>query len=436
MSVVSRRIVFHYNIPLHIFRKVWPGSTDFLGEGFSRMPKGKQPLRTILIPAFLLLAIAGCNPIVDPSNAGETGSKTPPAQTALAPTATPTIPPSATPTPTLRPDHTVLDGKSLTITIDSYKGLFLFDVDSRKGSQIVTRSNSRYPLNWEWSLDGSLLLFQTEHPEDGAARYGLNLLNPATGEQREISRSGFLYFHWHPNGRAVLIGNTFIDPSDGSVLAEFSSGDFDASQWMRAAISPDGGMFIMADAHGNGLHAAYIQFDSSGQVSGVSPFWNFGKLPSANMAGDIKWSPIGHTFAVETIDYDNKRGDVLLLDRLDGHTIRLTDFVATMPGHSMIPSPIAWSPDGERIAMTFYEQGERDSFIHPRVVVLNVASLGYVEITGGEFPYGRDAFWAPDGQGLVFIASPQNQLVACRPDGNDKRILAEDIPLYFADFRP
>ena len=359
------------------------------------------------------------------------------------PGSTPTLTPQPTatlspePTATLAPGQTVLDGHAYVLLLDTWQGLRLFDVDTRQSVIITDQVDSRYPLSWEWSPDGSRLLYQVSNPDNNPAQYTLYLFNPETGEQLVLLDTDFLYFHWHPNSRAILLGNTFIDPASGAVLAEFAP---EAAGWMRAAISPDGREFVVTDAYGSQLSRAEIILDASGQVSEIGPLVPPEAAVISALDGrvvmDIQWNPQGGSIALEMITWDYLEGDVYLWNLEDDSVRILTANMWTVPGKSMIASPLSWSADGTQIAFTRYEGAGGGSFTNPRVFIANVETGVITEITGGPFPQGQNAFWAPDMHSLVFFRPSDNVLVTCRPDGSDMYWLGGDIVAYYGAFRP
>jgi Tol biopolymer transport system component len=357
------------------------------------------------------------------------------------PTATPLPEPTATPLPeptaTLAPGQTVLDGHSYELLLDTWQGLILFDVDTRQSTRITTQENSRYPLNWEWSPDGSVLLYQLLNPDNNPTINTLYLFNPETGEQNPLLNTDFQYFHWHPNSRAILLGNTFIDAANGEVLADFAP---EAAEWMRAAISPDGRQLILTDMYGTQLSGAEILLDASGQVSEIGPLIPVDASVISALDGravmDIQWNPQGGSVALEMITWDYLEGDVYLLNLEDSSVQKLTANMDTAIGKSMLASPLSWSADGTRIAFTRYEDAGGGSFTNPRVFIADVETGTIVEITGGPFPNGKNAFWVPDMQGLVFFDHFRNVLVTCRPDGSDMLWLGSEVQAYFGTFRP
>jgi Tol biopolymer transport system component len=117
------------------------------------------------------------------------------------------------------------------------------------------------------------------------------------------------------------------------------------------------------------------------------------------------------------ITWDYLEGDVYLLNLEDDSVRILTANMWMVPGKSMLASPLSWSADGTRIAFTRYEDAGGGSYTTPRVFIANVETGNIVEITGSPFPNGKNAFWAPDMQSLVFFDNLRNVLVTCRPDG-------------------
>jgi Tol biopolymer transport system component len=377
-----------------------------------------------------------------PAEGGTEAMPTSTSVPALAPSVTlppsPTLTPSPEPIPTVQANPSVLDGLGLQLLLDGSQGLFLYDIDNRQLLDLHLQEGARFPLSWEWSPDGSRLLYVEQHVQDGQTSITYSLLNPETGELRELLVEDAPGFLWHPNGRALLINDQFIDPANGAVLAAF-----DAPTWLAAAISPDGKQVVFADFETNRFARAEILLDTTGQVSGISPLEDLGlelvgpvddqgERQNPPVVVNMKWNPQEDSIAMIPFTFGELAADITLLDPQTGDIQNLTSSLTVGPVTGIDQGSLAWSPDGTRLAFSAFEG---NGPVH-RVFIIDVNSLQISEITGGDFPEGINPVWVPGGEALIFAELISNRLVVCQPDGSEKQLLGNEIQAYYSGFRP
>ena len=128
------------------------------------------------------------------------------------------------------------------------------------------------------------------------------------------------------------------------------------------------------------------------------------------------WSPDGRYLAYET--YDERQGEIYLVDILENTTINLTDNTAG----DYYP---AWSPDGGSIAFVSILNGRVDIFI------MDMNNREIRNLTRHPANDGGPA-WSPDGEKILFGSTREggtNQLFVIDIDGSNlKQLTSNDSP--------
>jgi len=332
---------------------------------------------------------------------------------------------------------TLLDGMGLELLLDGWQGLMVYDIDNRRLLPLEMHGG-RFPLVWEWSPDGSLLLLAKDNLEDMSTDITYYLLDPSSNIRSLITTLPDPGFLWHPNSKAILVHDQFLDPKSGNVLVSFQ-----APQWLFAAFSPDGRQVVFADYETNRFLQAEVQLDESGQVIGISPLLDLGmelvgelddvgERQNPPIAFNMIWEPNGDQIAMFLLDPATRKGKILLLNPMDGSMENLAEGFGENQEVGFDAGSLSWSPDGNRLTFSTYEIGGPDH----RVFMYDFSEQVFLEITGGEFPSGQNPFWVPDAEAVIFMELVSDRLVVSRLDGSEKQLLGDEIQAYFGGFRP
>jgi Tol biopolymer transport system component len=316
------------------------------------------------------------------------------------------------------------------------------------------------PRCWQFSADGSRLLFADNMEENGTWVSPLTVLNTETRERIVLPYKDTCA-SLHPNGLAAVvttyddnnnpffttIRHRFVNLHTAEDITEIASrkyGSFD--------FSPDGKWMVMNTRdRNNQLHFFPIKLSQSGQVEAVGEVKSLAVDIGNRFIGLPKWSPAGDKLAfisLNNFDFDNAdiylvsieydANGQLVLDNLVG--TNMTQGFNKQEGVRY--EDLTWSPRGDRIAFWTYtpEKLSADSWslVRPRVFVLPLDGSGIVEITDARYPVGETPEWSPDGKKLIFTAGDQYQrtIVMCNPDGSEKKALKIESSGYNAAFRP
>lgn len=87
---------------------------------------------------------------------------------------------------------------------------------------------------------------------------------------------------------------------------------------------------------------------------------------------------------------------------------------------------LAWSPDGQKIALSLRNTETGDLNIY----LMNPDGSNVVQLTNGKVD--TEAFWSPDGKQIAYISSAENgsSLFVINVDGTDLRLLTPDPDFY------
>jgi len=206
-------------------------------------------------------------------------------------------------------------------------------------------------------------------------RQGVMLAPADGGSEPQLLVNGTAV-DWSPDGKRFVYSE--FDQSRGEChiyLRDFQGAS--QAQWLtegrHAVWSPDGQRiaFVKNESAGGG-DVYVINVDGSGErkLMGVG---STNTLPLA-------WSPDGSRLAVAT-------GGLFVLDPATGEKRKLSENVHHPP---------VWSPDGAQLAFTFWEgDGPSES---PAVYVVNADGSGQPR----KLTDGRDPSWSPDGRRIAF----------------------------------
>src|SRR5205823_5136396 len=130
---------------------------------------------------------------------------------------------------------------------------------------------------------------------------------------------------------------------------------------------------------------------------------------------DVHWAPDGHSLTLLQ-DRGEADSEFVAVAVADGRVVR------RVPCRSLC-RPIAWSPDGRRLAFAPY--GRRS-----RIWVIGADGRNRRLLADGS-----DAAWAPDGRTIAYITD-RGDLASIRPDGTGRRRLTSEYPNGMAPLSP
>jgi Tol biopolymer transport system component len=216
---------------------------------------------------------------------------------------------------------------------------------------------------------------------------------------------------WSPDGERIVFsgrtpGLSIVDADGGDVrrLTRFR-GDFDAA-W-----SPDGKL-IAFTREGVGLML-------------VEPSGDNERVLRRSDAIGANWSPDSRLLSFLAYDDDVGREQMLTVDVASGRIVRLLR--GSFGSYASYYEPVAWSPDGTRIAYEEWLQTGETGVM--RVVVSNADGSGRRVLFSGNEVTGGIA-WAPDGRSLVFARKQLggSQLVRLPLGGRRARQITRAYP--------
>jgi hypothetical protein len=367
-------------------------------------PTKMNPLSRSLPARFLLPVLAAVL-----SACGETAA---PAHTALPPSAEPQTTPAAAPTNSLPATDVV--GPAITPTIPPsapMPGLVYTTLVQNRGMMgpwIVERDGRGKQLGNKpdpvLSPDRGLVVFT----QDG----DIWLMDLLTGVEKNITntydivedycqwwpaRPGLIVFHYKPRGDdSEAAGYLARIKSDGS---NYYILDGQTASVSQAALSPDG---------------QSIAYDRDGQPwiftfgEGRKPILPQSFPETFGIAADPEWSPDSRRIAWQLYGLSDGAGEssaTAILD-LDTMTVSLFHRHPLAAGSDTSGDHLAWSPDGEWLAMA--NPAERTDDGQPTLWILSTDGGEEFRIGAGDFPV-----WSPDGATLIYQA--QTGVLAVKP---------------------
>lgn len=137
---------------------------------------------------------------------------------------------------------------------------------------------------------------------------------------------------------------------------------------------------------------------------------------AAPVPTDGAWSPDDRAVAVQTAD-----GRVSVVSTVTGET---TTLVPAQPGVTY--EPVAWAPDGLRLALVRSEIDGRGLPTEQAVWVVNADGSQLQELVPAGSVWPRPLRWSPDGRWLALLLGPPEACAACRADGQDLAVVSAD----------
>jgi len=386
-----------------------------------------------------------------PPTAAPTAAVDTPTQEPLDPTATRT--PRLTPTPAA-PGYEIAYSSQMT------GELKLFDLNTGRVSVLAENHAMWTPRCWDWSPDGTRLLYADDQEVNGEWVSPLTVLHLESGERTVLSYKDTCA-KWHPNSRVIVVvtyddssnpflstkRHHFVDAVQGSEITEIASRNYGSFSF-----SPDGKWIVFNSMSSNNqLHFIPIELDLTGQVTRVGLVTSIAADIGNRYVSAPFWSPTGDRIAfvaVNNIHYEDADIFALTLKRDHRGEISLDRPAAQNLTNGFTQTnqlryqDLYWSPRGDRIAFWTYtpEPLSQDTWtlVKPRVFVLPLDGAGIIEITDSAYPFGQTPDWSPDGKKLIFSAGDQYAftIVMCNPDGSQKQALSIESSGYNATFRP
>jgi Tol biopolymer transport system component len=205
---------------------------------------------------------------------------------------------------------------------------------------------------------------------------------------------------WSPDGTEVAFVRS-VEAVNGIFVIDLETTE-------ERQISPDG---VAPEWSPDGSRIAYASPDGLALLSpdgtGVTPLGVRGDCPT--------WSPDGEQIAYCSVQGEESDEDDLYVMRADGSERRR---LTSDPG---IEDPVAWSPDGRRIAFFSRRTTGGDTYL------IDVDGSGVVQLTSEPGAQVANA-WLPDGRIVVASFPPGAELAdwyLLDPDGGDRTPLPQ-----------
>ena len=217
---------------------------------------------------------------------------------------------------------------------------------------------------------------------------------------------------WTPDGGHIVFGSLIVDSAGtnlGSIVRESSDDDWFELNYLPD-VSPDGSRVVYTTLrHKISLFNETHNFEIVSSALDGSSYRRLTK----NAAADINpvWSPDGTQIAFLSKRDPESSGFNLYVMRADGKDVR-----SVAPWSPSFPPPVAWSPDGSRLA---FRAGGR---------AFTISADGSEAREIGEVI--NAPAWSPDGQYLAYARlTPDREnrpdyqlaLIVTSPDGSEQR---------------
>jgi hypothetical protein len=247
-------------------------------------------------------------------------------------------------------------------------------------------------------------------PPPDTDQYQVFATDPATGETAPLHGLDIRAkpIAWSADGNQLLLGDGTVVHADGSLT--------DLRLRLRAGEALVGGSFSP-----DGTQVAYSRGDG---------FWVTDASGTSSPRRIVDegygawWSPDGSVIAFTT--QSNARGSAIETVRPDGSDRRVVLYFEDLG--LTTPDPLAWSPDGTRIAFSASHGCCQGDYFH--VGIVNADGTDPRLLTpqdGSAYPA-----WSPDGDRIAFVRGAHFYTMA--PDGSDVTRLPGErsIPLPFS----
>ena len=367
------------------------------------------------------------------------------------------------PSPLARQTETVFspDGKRILFVqgqTDSWN-IYIMNSDGSNKQNLTKEGINVQPL---WSPDGEKIIFDGQkgftimNPDGSEQRLLLNADDSGKANQKDANRYPISVFPpaFSPDGKNIVYfslneknpGYVCIAKRDGSEPRALAKGVVPTSIGNPAAWSPDGGKIAYAGSIDGILGVYVVNVDGTNQRV-------LTKIKHGDGINSPVWSPDGKKIAFVSGQMFNdwrewEKADnpaALYVMNSDGSELKkLAAFKEAPPMLLSIRRPIYWSPDGTRIAYTFYRkrESEHEDLFKSDIFVIdfdgpNLDKTKLKKVTDGITMYdnwmpaiNEFVAWSPDGKKILYTARAMREngglVFIMNENGSEKKRLTDE----------
>ena len=261
------------------------------------------------------------------------------------------------------------DGQRIAFTSnrDNVPGIFVMDADGAHVRRLSTNRQDEFPV---WSPDGETIAFESDYDE----RTAIYAMSPDGTGRTRLTSGPDGRVSWSPDGARMAFASFRNGPSDIYVMDADGSNQVNLSNRPGAAFdpdwSPDGSGIAFSD-----FYDVYVMdVNGSNQVNLTNRRYSHGCCIQVPLA----WSPDGGKIAFAYSSFPSERVDIYVINADGTDQVNLTQ---NLEGYS-VSQWFSWSPDSTQIALSMTRESDRVSDIY----VLNADGTGHRRLTNAPEP--------------------------------------------------
>ena len=257
-----------------------------------------------------------------------------------------------------------------------------------------------------WSPDGGTIAFERPWDAVYTVRVDGTHLRPLTRRLSKDARGAT----WSPDGTRIAFVSWVSGAGELDISSRLYVVNTDGSKGRRLTrLQPSEVAWSPTGAIAVSTFEGLFTIDAEGRHARKL----FG-TSHGGIADPIAWSPDGAriAFAVE----GNERGFAVV----DKHGRVLLPGMLRTAEQPVLETDMAWSPDGRQIAFSAWAQGD-SGYVTRGIYVIDARGTGLKRLSAS----GGEPAWSPDGRRIVF--SDEGDLLVMNADGSGRRSLSNTV---------